>query len=69
MCEEAGRSSESETSSPNEVVAGELSELEGSRISCGHRVYRKKFGVCVSVCAVDCVNVPRSAHVKFTAFL
>ena len=30
MCEEAGRSSESEASSPNEVVAGELSELEGA---------------------------------------
>ena len=36
MCEERGRSAESETSFPNEVAGGVLSEPEGSSISCGH---------------------------------
>lgn len=44
--------SESGTSFQNEVVDGALSELEGSSISCGHRVYEKCF-----VCRVISVDV------------
>lgn len=47
MCEERGRSAESETPSfPNEDVGGVLPEPEGSSISRGHRVCREILCVC-----------------------